>query len=350
MTPRERFLCALKGDMPDRIPMVIWNNKLLGNDLDDQIFDLGVLQISKSCVWRMHFNGVKVESKEENLEDGSIRKVKTFKTSAGDLELKERILPNTVWIEEFPFKSKKDYDALEILIASRNYEPDFVRFLNDDVIRGDQSLARPTTIHSPMHELIYEFMGLKNFSIEYTENRERLLHLEEVLKNDWLKRVNLTAQSPVKYAVIEGNTEFSVVGPDRFRQHYMPCIQEACEILHSHDVIAGAHLDGNNRLLAPLIAETSIDLIESFTPAPETDFSISEARKAWPGKALQIHFPSSVHLGGGERIRKIAADYLKQVSPGNGFVVGVSEDLPDRGVNSMIPMYEFFYRNGKLPL
>jgi hypothetical protein len=35
MTPRERFITALSGGMPDRIPMVIWNNKLPGHGIEE---------------------------------------------------------------------------------------------------------------------------------------------------------------------------------------------------------------------------------------------------------------------------------------------------------------------------
>ena len=116
-------------------------------------------------------------------------------------------MPSTVWIEKFPFSCADDYKALEALISSREYKPDYNRFLADDKKYGDQSLARPTAIRSPMQELIYELMGIENFSIEYAENRDRLLHLLDVLKADWLKRVKLTALSPAKYAIIDGNTE-----------------------------------------------------------------------------------------------------------------------------------------------
>jgi len=34
MTPRERVFAALAGEMPDRVPFVIWNNKLPGGDED----------------------------------------------------------------------------------------------------------------------------------------------------------------------------------------------------------------------------------------------------------------------------------------------------------------------------
>ena len=48
--------------------------------------------------------------------------------------------------------------------------------------------------------------------------------------------------------------------------------------------------------LSKAIAGTALDYIEAFTPAPDTDMTLAEARAAWPDKVLWINFPSSVHL------------------------------------------------------
>ncbi len=349
-TPRERFLAGIRGGMPDRIPLVIWNNKLPGGEVDEQIFQLGVCVIVKSCVWKQTFAGIDVDIREEPAAYGHKQRHTTFSTPAGVLTTIERVMPGTVWIEKYPFADAGDYDALEALISSLTYEADFEKFAHDDAFMGDQSIARPASIHCPMHDLIYKFMGIETYSIEYAERRTQLFHIEKALKQDWQRRIALTAESPAKYVAVEGNTEISIVGPDRFRQFYLPYIEEACVMLHERGMIAGGHFDGNNKYLAPLIAETSLDFIESFTPAPETDMSISEARKAWPDKALQIHFPSSIHHKGKDGIEAFGMEFLQQAGPGNGFVVGESEDIPGRGVDTLVPLYRFFHEKGTLPL
>ncbi|UCE05362.1 MAG: hypothetical protein JSW07_17365, partial [bacterium] len=271
-------------------------------------------------------------------------------TSNGILTTTERLMPGTIWIEKYLFSSSKDYDALEALIDSRKYESDTERFIADDSLLGDKSVARPMTIHSPMHELIYEFMGIENFSIEWAENRDWVLHLCDVLKADWRKRIELTAMSPAKYAVIEGNTQINVVGTERFLKFYFPNIEEACEILHARGILAGAHLDGNNKQLAPLIVKTSLDFIESFTPPPDCDLSVKEARQIWPGKTLLLHFPSSVHIFGVKAMEEQVIEIFKQAAPGDRFAIGVSEDIPNRGIDTLIPLFRFVKENGKLPL
>ena len=76
-------------------------------------------------------------------------------------------MPGTIWIEEYLFRDTEDFDALEALISNRKYDSDFQKFSNDDIALKGNSLARPVTILSPMHELIYEFMGIENFSIQW---------------------------------------------------------------------------------------------------------------------------------------------------------------------------------------
>ncbi|MDZ7335843.1 MAG: uroporphyrinogen decarboxylase family protein [candidate division KSB1 bacterium] len=354
MAHRQRFLSALEGTMPDQIPMTIWNNKLPGGKLNDRLLDLGVLVIHKSSVWRRRLEGIQVESRDETTADGNTVRHTSYFTPAGKLITAERVFPNTIWIEKYLFGDPGDYDALEALIVSRSYQPDFERFMTDDEKLADQSIARPMTIHSPMHELIYEFMGIENFSIEWAERRDRVLHLCDVLKQDWHKRLGIIVASPTKFAVIEGNIQLQVIGEERFLKYYFPNIQEACEILHEKGIFAGAHLDGNNRKLAPLIARTSLDFIESFTPPPDCDLSVAEARQIWKDKSLLVHFPSSVHLFGAAAIEDHVKEILKQAAPGDRFAIGVSEDVPNGGIETLVPLYEairkYGWGNSKLQL
>ena len=350
MTPEERYYAALGGEIPDHVPIIIWNNKLPGEPIDEQLLDLGVCIVVKSSVWEQVFHNIDIDYKDECAAQETIIRDTVFHTDAGDIQMTQRIMPWTIWIEKYPFSSSDDYGALECLISSRYYEPDFKRFVDDEAKYGHQSVARPVTIHSPMHELIYEFMGIEKFSIEYSENRDRLLHLADVLKQDWRRRIELVAASPAKFAVIEGNTQFSVVGPERFKKYYLPCIQEACDILHSKGIYAGAHLDGDNKTLAPLIAETSLDFIESFTPPPDCDFPLAAARKVWPEKTLIVHVPSSIHLAGIPAIETKLEHILKQVKPGNRFIIGSIEDVPNRGINTLVPLFNYLSTHGKLPL
>ena len=80
MTPGERFLTALRGGMPDRLPMIIWNNKLPGGEMDEAIFELGVCLIVKSSVWKLSLNGIEVKSADRPVQGEGIQRTTQYAT------------------------------------------------------------------------------------------------------------------------------------------------------------------------------------------------------------------------------------------------------------------------------
>jgi hypothetical protein len=332
MQPRQRYLAALAGQMPDRVPFVIWNI------------------IVKSTVYRLTTPGIETKTEQLESKDGLPRTKKVYHTPAGTLSTTLRLYPGSTWLEKMPFTGPEDYEPLEAFIRSKTYPPCYDDFLKDDRKYADQSIARPETIYTPIQDLICKYMGVEAFCIEWSDRRDRLLKLYDVIAQDRRKRLELVADSPARFAVIEGNIIVDVTGPKRFEKYHTPHIEEACEILHAHGKFAGAHLDDNNKILASAIAKTSLDLIESFTPPPDCNLPLAEARRLWPEKTVQINFPSSLHLQGPEHVRKAAADILKQAAPGNRFIVGVSEDISGRGVKTLVPLAQTIHHLGQTPI
>ena len=297
-TPRSRFQAALRGEMPDRVPAVIWNNKLPGGETDQVLLDAGACVVYKSSLYDVELEGIGVEEERWVGDDGYDRRRTTYHTPCGDLQKLDIIYPDTVWHEELPFRGPQDYDALIALVESQRFVPRFERFLEHDAHYGASGIARPKTEATPMLEILYRLLGVETFALEWFDRHDHVLALYDALLDARRRRLPLLAASPASYFVVEANIAFDIVGPQRFNQFYVPAIQEACEVLHAAGKLAGAHLDGNNSALAPLVARTSVDFIESFTPPPDCDLTIAQARAAWPGKALYCNFPASVHHGG----------------------------------------------------
>jgi hypothetical protein len=158
----------------------------------------------------------------------------------------------------------------------------------------------------------------------------------------------LAAESPAEYVIIEGNVIGDVIGEDRFEEYHLPHIEEACEILNSRGKYAGAHLDADNGLLASVIGRTSLDLIESFTPPPDCSLGLAEAMGLWPDKTIQINFPSSLHLGGPEVVEEAAGRMMREVGTKSRLAVGVSEDISEGGVNTLVPLAKAVFENGAI--
>ena len=76
------------------------------------------------------------------------------------------------------------------------------------------------------------------------------------------------------------------------------------------------------------MATTALDYIEAFTPAPDTDMTLKDARQAWPGKTLWLNFPSSVHLQDDGKVRQKTLDLLDELDSADGVIMGITEDIP----------------------
>jgi hypothetical protein len=134
--------------------------------------------------------------------------------------------------------------------------------------------------------------------------------------------------NPSIYANYGGNVTPEIIGLENFEQYYVPHYNEAAEVMHKHGKLIGCHFDANCRLLAKAIAQTNLDYIEAFTPAPDTDMTLGDARQAWPDKVLWLNFPSSVHLRSDAEIEQTTVDLLNQVETVDGLLMGIMEDIP----------------------
>jgi hypothetical protein len=98
--------------------------------------------------------------------------------------------------------------------------------------------------------------------------------------------------------------------------------------MHRHGKLIGCHFDANCRLLAKAIAGTGLDYIEAFTPAPDTDMTLAEARAAWPDKALWLNYPSSVHLRSDAAVEQATVDLVSELPTVDGLIIGITENIP----------------------
>jgi len=336
--------------MPDRVPFAIWNNKLPGEPINSLLLKAQACIINKSTVYRVSAPGIKVQTEHLPATGPFARTRKIYHTPAGTLTTIERQVPGSVWLEKMPFSGPDDYEPLEAYIRSKCYTPCYNKFLADDLMYPGQSVARPQTIYTPLQELLCKYMGVEAFCVEWNDRRDRLLELCKVIEQDRQKRLDLVADSPAHFVIIEGNVIAEVTGPERFEKYHIPYIEEACQLLHRQGKLAGAHLDADNKLLAHLIARTSLDLVESFTPPPDCNLPLPEARRLWPDKTIQINFPSSLHLSGPESVEQAAVKFLKEAAPGKRFIVAVSEDIYSGGQDTLVPLARTVYENGRVPI
>ena len=258
---------------------------------------------------------------------------------------------STSWREEFLFKSEADYDAIEFMIRDQRFEADYEGYLRalDNV--GADAAFKTSGPGAAIHTLMYGIMGVTTFSMEIADNEDRVMRLCDALEERSRAQYEIVAKSPAWIVQFGGNYSPEALGKERFVEFVLPHWEEVCALMREEGKLAGCHLDANNRLWAKEVGESDLDWIEAFSPAPDTDMTVAEARGFWPGKTLFINFPSAAHLAEPEVIRRETIRLLEDSAPGDRFIIGITENVPDNRWRISFPIIlETCNEYGRLPI
>ena len=272
-----------------------------------------------------------VKTTQQSYRDKGRQLVRTVhETPVGTLTSLSEPQMFTSWQHEKPFKSPEDYKALLFLIQDEQYEPAYAAFAKAEAAFGEDAIFRSGFGLEPMQQLITGgLIDMQDFALEWMDHRDDILKLYQAVVENRRKVYPLVAQSPALHANYGGNVVPSLISAAMFEEYFVPHYQEAAEIMHRHGKLIGCHYDADCGLLAKSIGATALDYIEAFTPAPDTDMTLADARAAWPGKVLWLNFPSSQHLESDERVREITVELLDEAGTVDGLIMGITEDMPD---------------------
>jgi hypothetical protein len=216
------------------------------------------------------------------------------------------------------------------MIDDTEYFPDYEEFSKAEEILGDDGIVIPMTPKSPLQSMLLDLMGYERFSIDYQNHRHEIDALYTLFTKKQLEMYKVIADSPAEVILLDDNINGIVTNPKLFERYCMPFYEKVAEIFHQHDKILMVHCDGKLKCLRELIAKSKMDVIEAFTPPPIGDISIEEAMSAWKGKILWANFPATSTLGVQlDRVEEETMNILKSASPGDGFALGVTEDIGD---------------------
>lgn len=329
LTPRKRVEIALHGGHGDRVPFTIYNGHLPRCARERDLRNRGLCCVMRLPVVNSVRPNVKQWSKTYT-EDGVQYIRAYYETPVGILTMLSRPMPGTTWHLERLYKTPDDFKAMLFLIQNEQFTPAYEAFAQAEKAFGEDAIFRGGFPSEPMQFLISgAFFHSDQFCIEWMDHRDEILKLYEARVAQNRRLYEMMARSPAQHFNMGGNVVPEIVGLEMFEKYYVPHYNEAAEIVHKHGKLIGCHFDANCRLFAKAIAGTALDYIEAFTPAPDTDMTLGEARAAWPKKVLWLNYPSSVHLRPDAEVEKTTVDLLNQVQSIDGIIMGVTEDIPE---------------------
>jgi hypothetical protein len=326
--PKERVEAALRGGHADVVPFTVYQNMVPQCEAERRMRNRGLCIVCRPGVFRTHRPNVKVTS--EVYSENDERYTRThYETPAGTLSTLRRAGGFTSWAREKMFKTPDDYKAIRSLLEDERYEPWYDDFARLEARMGGDAILRASLGLEPLQQLISsDLMGMEDFCIQWMDNRDEVLELYEAIVRNRRKVYPLVAESPALHANYGGNVVPEIIGLETFERYYVQHYNEAAEVMHRHGKLIGCHFDANCRLLAEAIAGTALDYIEAFTPAPDTDMTLAEARAAWPDKVLWLNFPSSVHLAPDTEVERATCEMLDSLDRPDGLIMGITEDMP----------------------
>jgi len=358
-TPRSRIQAILQGEDADRVPFSIYRVLFPRGEAERHLRNQGLAVLERIPLCRVEMPNVDLFSREY-YEGGVLTVRETARTPVGEVYRIIKLDPSlgTSWWDMHYFvKRPEDYKIVEFMVSDTIYYPSYDEFLlaqerwgEDGYVLGETS-AGLWLGYSPMGLMMYKLLGVERFGIDLFDYPDEFFSLYETIREKQREMFQVCAQSPAEVVCYAGNIHQDTMGLQRFVEYYLPSINEFAAVMHEHGKLASCHYDAKMSSLVQAVAESSTDIVEAFTPFPDCDVSVGEARDAWPDKILWVNFPSSVHLESPERIRQTTLQVLSEAAPGDRFLMGVTEDIPESARQSSLNVIlQTISEHGALPI
>jgi uroporphyrinogen-III decarboxylase len=351
MNVRQRVRAVLDGEMPDRIPQLIYPNFLPRGSFERKLRNMG-LGLNLHCsVHSTESPNVKQDSHTEGNNE-----VTDIITPMGNLRSSRRINmtfqhPGGSWRVEYPVKGVEDLEILNFMVEDMSYQPDYDNYMRmDSELEGDGVIS-VAACRTPLMYLIVHHLGYRAFARMLHRHPEALQETVEIVDRSFTEICRIVAESPAEIVWIPDNIDQVLMPAKLFERYCLPYYNKYTAILHQGGKRVISHMDGRLKALKELVERTQLDGIEAFTPPPMGNLPVSEAKEAWRGKALWLNFPQVIFLEPRERIRAFTLKLMEEMGDGSGYIVGMTEDIhPDHYRKGMQTLTSTLYEKGHLPL
>lgn len=322
MTLREQVLHVVCGGRADRVPFTCYLELVPPGG--EQIENLALVtsaQVFVTSTPGVTYSSVELEPgvRETRMDTpwGSLTQTTHTETGYG-----------SSWIREHWIKRPEDYIILEQVIRHTHLTPDPepLRRAREQV--GDRGVVLAWVGRTPFQRLWIEYTGIERLALDLLDVPAVVESVLDALMEQSRRALRLAAASEAKLVWLPDNVTGEITGPSWFAKYLAPYYREACDVLLPSGKTPCTHMDGMLRSIADCIAETDLPVMEAFTPPPDGNFSVKEARKRWPGKTLWLNFPSSVHLADPDKITQVTKQMVEEAGTEGGFLIGITENMP----------------------
>ena len=255
---------------------------------------------------------------------------------------------------EFPFKSAKDYDALQFLLEHTEVVENHDAYGEFVAAIGTDGIALPFSGHLPAHQLMINLMGYETFYYELHDRPSRVEALIEALTEQQRLILNLATECPAQAIEVGANYDEQMTPPPVFDRFFSPFYCEARQILTVGDKLLVVHGDGEMDVLLRKLMECGVQVVEALTPKPMTSIDVSETRQLWGDRVAMWGGLASVILTDAfsdEEFERYLDDLFRAIAPGDRFILGFGDNVPtDASFDRVKRIAQFWSERGGYPL
>ena len=183
-------------------------------------------------------------------------------------------------------KTDDDYRTAEYIIEHTEIIPQFNKIREDERELGDIGFVVPCLHRIPFQQALLEYLGEVPLFTALYDSPQQLNRLIHLLDQQLMEILRQMTDLPSIYVEFGDNLDGTMTNPKLFKKYSLPHYQKYADILHGQGKKVGSHTDGNVKPLLSLLAQSGLDVCESFSPAPLTECTFEEAWETWQNGPL----------------------------------------------------------------
>ncbi|MEX2723532.1 MAG: uroporphyrinogen decarboxylase family protein [Candidatus Freyarchaeota archaeon] len=381
MDARERVLCALNREEPDRVPT--FEIGITNDDISEKIMGTSLTKGTLRAAWDMrhrpfwrYFRKRRTMKYSPDLYAKSVlvmSKIGFDSCSLGVLLQFTKCKYPTwdTYIDEYGrkfqlkeysgtemgsyvgggFKSPEDYYAWGTIDP---YHPIRERiYKRAQEVAGDRIFIMPGIMG--FFESTWEIFGFETFSKLFIQNRkfiERVFEDHKKLAIETAKyMMDLGAEALVLYDDY-GHKSGPFISPKDFRKHIYPCLKEFTQTCHKRGAQVLLHSDGNLNQILEDIVKANIDALHPWEP--QANMNIIEGKKKYGDQICIVGNVDPMHTlseAPPDTVREEVLKLLKNVAPGGGYILSSGHSIhPKVKYENLMEMMKTVQKYGKYPI
>jgi len=220
------------------------------------------------------------------------RHITSFHTPIGSLHSASRYSAagDTWFLTEHPVTCAEDFKILEYIAKDTQLIPDYSEY-------EATLLANPDALQVPLvtpegktafQSMIEYWVGTEELCYMLADDAAQIEPALAAMQALSMEGARLSAASPAEAFISWEDTSTTNLSPTWYERYVLPEINGWCDILHSKNKLYIQHACGHLRALAPLIAASHIDAIESVSAPPTGDITPLELANLLPNHIAMI--------------------------------------------------------------